>query len=581
MNLFKSSLVLFMLCSLAAFAQDIPNTKEPYDPARDSVPEERKGVVMERSFSGSALYPGTKRSYRVYVPAAYTPDKPACLYVGMDGISFDAPTVFDNLIATGEMPVTIGVFVTSGTVYDADGEVIRYNRSNEFDKTDDTFVRFLTGELLPDVEKQTTPDGRPIRLSKDPNDRMIAGNSSGAICAFTAAWQRPDMFSRVFSAIGTYVPMRGGNEYPTLIRKTEPKPIRIFLQDGNKDTWNPLFGSWFDANLNMASALSFAGYEVNHVWGTGGHDGVHAHAIFPDVMRWLWKGWPHKVQCGPSKNNLLEHILDNESKWETVEISFVPQGALFSDAQGDLFIRDESGTVHVFRNGREPAVKQAGLSPAETLLACSDQKLYSADAKGNINVYKNGKKRTIARNLSGAEGLIVTGAGDLYLAQRLPGNERIIWLLRENGNKTIVDKLMYGGVQLALSPDHRMLMSSEENSHWIYNYTVRTDGTISNGQRWYWLHNSDNYDFEARGDMAFDIEGNLYVATSMGVQVCDPNGRVRAILTLPSGSVSTLCFAGENTLYVVSGGKLYSRRMNVKGVTPDRTPMKVQSQGAG
>jgi hypothetical protein len=499
----------------------------------------------------------------------------------MDGISFDAPTVFDNLIENGEMPVTLGVFVQSGTVYDANNEVIRYNRSNEFDKTDDTFARFLIEELLPDAEKQQTSDGRPVRISKDPNDRAIAGNSSGAICAFTAAWCRPDVWSRVFCAIGTFVPMRGGNEYPALIRKTEPKPLRIFLQDGEKDTWNPLFGSWFDANLNMQSALSFAGYETTHAWGTGGHDGHHAHEIFPDIMRWLWKGWPLKVPSGPSKNDMLAQILDPEHHWEEVDIPSIPQGNLFSNSDGELFFAGVSGTVYSL-NKQDQWENVMQLPADEKPIAYAEKKLYCVDGKGKIKVYTNGKKQTLPGNYPHTKGLLVTVKG-IYLAQCAPEQEREIRLLDEKGGKSLLDKTKQGGTQMILSPDHQMLITSEENSHWLYSYTIEPDATINNGQRWYWLHNTDNRDFETKGNMMFDQLGNLYVATPMGVQVCDQNGRVRAILSLPSGKIEALTFAGEekNRLYVLSQGKLYRRKMNIKGITPDMPPVKITSQGAG
>ena len=310
-----SLIILFALTAGLSFAQNNKaNNTYPYDPASHSRNGIIAGEIIHRQYSGSVIYPGTVRDYWIYVPAMYNPGKPACLYVDMDGIQFNAPTVFDNLIASGEMPLTIGVFVGSGRVANDKNETLRFNRSNEFDKTDDTFVRFLLEELLPDAEKQQTTDGRTIRFSKDANDRAIAGASSGAICAFTAAWQRPDQFSRVFSAIGTYVAMRGGNEYPVLIRKTEPKPLRIYLEDGINDAWNPLFGSWFEANQQMESALNFAGYEVAHTWGRGGHDGKEAEQIFPDVMRWLWKGWPAKVQKGTSLNDMLTAILPEGSK---------------------------------------------------------------------------------------------------------------------------------------------------------------------------------------------------------------------------------------------------------------------------
>jgi len=153
-----------------------------------------------------------------------------------------------------------------------------------------------------------TADGRAIRLSKDGNDRAIAGSSSGAICAFTAAWERPDSFRRVFSAIGTYVGLRGGNVYPTLIRKYEPKPIRIFLQDGRRDL-NHWGGDWWMANQEMERALTFAGYEVNHVWGEDGHSNKHATEIFPDAMRWLWKDWPRPVKAGAGSAQLQEILI--------------------------------------------------------------------------------------------------------------------------------------------------------------------------------------------------------------------------------------------------------------------------------
>ncbi len=251
-----------------------------------------KGEVIQYTFDQSKIFPGTVRDYWIYVPKQYDPAKPACLYVNQDGRQFNAPKVFDELIHKKEMPVVIGVFVTPGRVKAPSNEAMdRFNRSYEYDGLGDNYARFLLEELLPEVETRKTADGRPIRLSKDGNDRCIAGSSSGAICAFTAAWERPDSFRRVFSSIGTYVGLRGGNVYPTLIRKYEPKPIRIFLQDGSSDL-NIYGGDWWMANQEMERALIFAGYEVNHDWGTGGHNGQHATKIFPDAMRWLWKDCP-------------------------------------------------------------------------------------------------------------------------------------------------------------------------------------------------------------------------------------------------------------------------------------------------
>src|SRR3954471_2613761 len=255
-----------------------------------------KGEVTKYTFEGSKIFPGTVRDYWVYVPKQYDPARPACLHVNQDGVQFNAPAVFDELIQAKEMPVVIGVFVRPGVVKATSADALdRFNRSYEYDGLGDNYARFLIEELLPEVEKKTAPDGRPIRLSRDGNDRAIAGSSSGAIAAFTAAWERPDSFRRVFSAIGTFVGLRGGNVYPTLIRKTEPKPLRIFLQDGSTDL-NQAGGDWWMANQEMERALTFTGYEVAHAWGTGGHNGQHATEIYADAQRWLWKGWPQPIQ---------------------------------------------------------------------------------------------------------------------------------------------------------------------------------------------------------------------------------------------------------------------------------------------
>ena len=243
-NILVTALLLFQL---SIFAQ----AQENY--SLDSAYVEQKGVpkgeVLKFTFDSSKIFPGTWREYWVYIPAQYRPENPACVYVNQDGIQWNAPTVFDNLIYSKEMPVAIGVFVMPGVVKAANPAVAldRYNRSFEYDGLGDAYARFILEEILPAVEKHKASDGRLIHLSKNGNDRAIGGSSSGAVCSFTAAWERPGEFSRVFSAIGTYVGLRGAERYPTLIRKYEPKPFRIFLQDGLQDN-NIYAGDWWKAN---------------------------------------------------------------------------------------------------------------------------------------------------------------------------------------------------------------------------------------------------------------------------------------------------------------------------------------------
>src|SRR5262249_12771555 len=238
----------------------------------------------------------------------------------------------------------IGVFVMHGRVKASSDQALdRFNRSYEYDGLGDSYARFILDELLPEVEKKTTSDGRPIRLSKDGNDRAIAGTSSGAICAFTAAWERPDPFRRVFSGIGTYVGLRGGNVYPTLIRKFEPKPLRVFLQDGSADL-NIFGGDWWMANQEMERALTFAGYEVRHVWGEGGHNNTQATQVFPEAMRWLWKDWPQPIKKGLRSSQLRVMLLSDED-WKIAVKGLRSTEGPGVNAKGEVFFNDGSNRV--------------------------------------------------------------------------------------------------------------------------------------------------------------------------------------------------------------------------------------------
>ena len=247
-----------------------------------------RGKVTKRRWA-SEVFPGTVRDYYVYTPAQYDPKKPACVMVFQDGRNyakedgqFRVPIVFDNLIHKSEMPVTVGIFIDPGVVPPSGaGKKARRNRSFEYDTLSDQYASFLLEEILPEV-------GKTHNLTTDPQCRAICGISSGGICAWTVAWQRPDEFSKVLSHVGSFTNIRGGHVYPALIRKTERKPIRVFLQDGANDLDN-LHGSWPLANQQMAAALKFADYDHKFVYGDGGHNGKHGGAILPDSLRWLWR----------------------------------------------------------------------------------------------------------------------------------------------------------------------------------------------------------------------------------------------------------------------------------------------------
>lgn len=270
------------------------SAEEPYKLGADSnrrtdVP---RGKVTEHTWK-SKVFAGTIRRYWTYVPVQYDSSKPVAVMVFQDGHAyvgekgqFRAPIVMDNLIHRGEIPVMIGIFIDPGHKKEKlpvkPGWRPRpENRSFEYDTLSNQYARFLLDEILPRV-------GKDYKLTKDPAQRAICGISSGGICAWTVAWERPDAFRKVLSHVGSFTNIRGGHVYPALIRRKPKKPIRVFLQDGKKDLDNA-FGNWPLANQQMAAALKFAKYDFKFVFGEGAHNGIHGGAILPDSLRWLWR----------------------------------------------------------------------------------------------------------------------------------------------------------------------------------------------------------------------------------------------------------------------------------------------------
>lgn len=260
-------------------------------PLSQENPAVPKGEVKPMpAWTESKVYPGTTRDWWIYVPAQYKAEQPANLmvfqdghdYVGLKG-AWRVPTVFDNLIASGVMKPTIAVFINPGHTGATKPESAwrSNNRGKEYNTLGDAYARFLLNEILPQVQKD-------YKLTDNPEGWGIGGASSGAICAFTVAWERPDKFRKVFSTIGSYVDLAGGHVYPYLIRITERKPIRVFLQDGTNDLDNP-YGNWPLANQQMAKALEFLKYDFKFELGDGQHNSKHGASIFPEAMTWLWR----------------------------------------------------------------------------------------------------------------------------------------------------------------------------------------------------------------------------------------------------------------------------------------------------
>ncbi len=260
-----------------------------------------QGKVAMHTFNESKVFDGTIRRYWVYIPSQYDGSQPAAVMVFQDGhayinekAEFRTAIVFDNLIHKGDMPITVGIFIDPGHKSDKlPGNKPGWrprpsNRSVEYDTLSADYATFLIDEILPTVAKQ-----HKLKLTNDPGMRAIGGISSGGICAWTVAWERPGAFRKVLSHVGSFTNIRGGHVYPALIRKTDKKPIRAFLQGGENDLDNA-HGNWWLANLQMDKALAYSKYDYKFVGGKGGHNGKHGGAILPESLRWLWRDWNSK-----------------------------------------------------------------------------------------------------------------------------------------------------------------------------------------------------------------------------------------------------------------------------------------------
>jgi gluconolactonase len=578
----------------AALVQKIQGELNGTYPPEDGKvnPSVPHGQFLHGSITNSPIYPGADNEFSVYVPAQYDPAKPACLLVKLDGLSQYEGTVLDNLIAGKEVPVIIGVGIAAGGIWkDPPGTParrgVRHNRSYEFDSVNDHFPDFVINELLPAVQKMTCPDGRAIHLSTDGNDHATTGASTGGIGSFTLAWRRPDQFSRIYDAIGTFVSMRGGHEYPALIRKTEPKPIRVFLEDGSKDAWNPLFGSWYDANLNMESALAFAGCDVAHAWGNHGHAGRPGTVIFPDVMRWLWRDYPAPIKAGQSQNSTLRDILPlDNAGWQKIGPEFQGACGLAANAQGEVYLSDApAATVYRLGPDDKPAVFARGFALAAEEFG-PDGTLYGVNptARKIIALDAQGASHSVASGITG-HSILVTHGGVIYVSE--PGAHSDmpsrIWQIKPGGKKKVLDEGLLSASGLAFAPDGALFFAAEKTTKWIYSYVVQPDGALAHKQPYYWLHMTDIPNDSGAEEITVDTHGELYVATRMGVQVCDQNGRVRAILPLPSpsGPARSLCFGGEHfdTLYVTDGKHIFKRVLKIPGFPPSATPAPYPSEG--
>jgi enterochelin esterase-like enzyme/sugar lactone lactonase YvrE len=543
-----------------------------------------QGVVHEMPVWKSTLFPQTERQWWVYVPAQYKNDRSAGLMVFQDGHSYQertgawgVPTVLDNLIAAGQIPPLVAVFINPGHVAGQPRKNAwsASNRSLEYDGLGDRYARFLLEEILPEVEKQWP-------VSQDPTRRGLCGASSGGICSFTAAWERPDQFGRVLSTIGSFVNLRGGNVYPSLIRKTERKPIRVFLQDTTGDLDNP-FGHWPTANRQMNAALSYMGYDVKFDFEPGyGHNSHRGAAILPDALRWLWRPEALATTAGKTKDDLagdltLNKLLIEGEAWQSAAEGLGFVDGLSSDAQGQVFFNDLKlgGYWCLAVDGTKTKLSEDNGSGAKR-------------APDGRTVFCQGKqKRLVIKDLTSgvmdvlAEGvqpndLVVTAQGWVYFTQT--GTGEIIGVEIKSKTQRTVASGLTGPNGIALSPDGGTLAVSEYKADRVWAYRINPDGTIDAGLRYMTLRRpiDPNGEFPFGGPpplkaasggdgLCTDAQGRWYVTSTLGVQVFDPTGRECGLLThpAPGKSLVSVSLGGPERcwLYVAAGDRLYRRKV--------------------
>ena len=631
--------LLLLTSVLFAFTVAQSTAQDDYKPGPDSTaqPNVPKGQLIKGTYTAKdgSVFPGTERGYDIYLPVGYDKskaDQPAPFMVFQDGVIYNAPIVFDNLIAKHELPPLIGIFIKPGIVPAANPNALpRYNRSYEYDSVSDTYARFLIDEFLPAIEAR-----HHLQLSTDPNDAATCGNSSGGICAFMTAWHRPDRFRRVFSGVGTYVGIHGADQLPVLVRKIEPKPLRIYLQSGEHDN-NLYCGDWWMANQTMERALTWAGYDCAHTWGTGGHNAKHATALFPDVLRWLWRDYSTAKEIKPNPrgdSKWLGYSVLGDGKWETVvdggiawpvkqherNLELLAQHdaraevptyrtILGSTVAGDVFAWLEFYGLCRIRNDEVTRIpspfdyKQGAGNSAQSVLAIRDGSMTifgrATDEKTNDMSYvrlvikPDGKIETHTqlakrankkeqdeepvpayRPVSRFDGFALGNTGDelwpINPESALPieskeldrrGNA-ISWASHIRGGGHVPTGLLRG---FTFSPDQSLLYISTSSNSYIHALQIMPDGKPGVKQAFFQVEGENAFNYCR--SMCVDTNGWLYVATPLGIQVCDQAGRVNFIIPTPN-LPQDICFGGKDLgeLFIACGDKIYKRPTKAHGI---------------
>jgi sugar lactone lactonase YvrE len=602
--------VMLWIVGPRGVAQAPAGSPVDYSLGPDSQPQAAvpHGTVTRHTLAPGKFFPGTPHAYQVYVPVQYDASRPAAYMIFLDGSGYAGdnvrvPVVLDNLIARHELPPMLAVFIDPGVMPAlSDQAQNRYERIFEYDSLTPRFANFLIGELVPEV-------ARSYNLSTNPNDHGIAGLSTGGVGAFVAAWNHPDQFRRVITWIGSFGNFRGADRLPGLIRRTEPRPIRVFMQTGRQDLVN-YAGSWYLENPRMAAALEFAGNDVRIELGEDGHSNRHGASILGDTLRWLWRDYPQPIAVGtpppgsgrgifaqlvprremvsvsppPSAppagrgggpRGAVYALIDRDKLWEQVGDTYKSAASPAVDRDGNVYFSDPtSNRIYKADTGGRVTVFKEQTSGAQALRVGADGRLYASQlpAQRVVSYALSGageEVKVVAQNIH-ANDLALTKGGSVYFVDTA---KKIVGVIDAAGRRRTVHS---GGdimspTALTLTPDQAMLLVADGMDRYQWSFQIAVDGALVNGEPFQRLEMPEEGLFSGVGGLTMDSLGYMWATSAMGIQVCEQPGRCTNILNKPEFNdtpVTNIAFGGPERawLYVTQGGKLFRRQTKRTGV---------------
>jgi len=588
-----------------------------YSLTADSQPQPNvpKGTSTRHVLPPGKFFPGTPHNYQVYVPAQYDPSHPIAYMIFLDGSGYAGnnvrvPVVLDNLIAKRDVPPMIAMFIDPGIMPAlSDQAQNRYERIFEYDSLTPRFANFLIEEFVPEV-------ARTYNLSKDANDHGIAGISTGGVGAFVAAWNRPDQFRRVITWVGSFGNFRGADRLPGLIRRTEPRPIRVFMQTGRQDLVN-YAGSWYLENPRMAAALEYAGNDVNIDLGEDGHSNRHGASILPESLRWLWRGYPQPVKepppgagrgifaqlvprrelvpppapppaapapvpaappagRGAGPRGAVYALLYRDKPWEQVGDTYQSAASPAVDKDGNVFFADPaSNRIYKSDAARTVTVFKENTGGARALRFGADGRLYASQlsARRLVSYGSAGPgsdvQQVVAQNIQ-ANDLVLTKSGAIYFVDTA---QKTVGYIDGKGQRRVVYNRgeIMSPTALTLTPDQAMLLVGDGMDRYQWSFQIAADGSLVNGEPFQRLEMPEEGLFSGVGSLTVDSIGYMWATSAMGIQVCEQPGRCTNILNKPEFNatpITSIAFGGPGRawLYVTQGGKVFRRETKRTGV---------------